>query len=125
MSNIGIQMSDLTTQNFWSVLEQFQWPEPKPVTYRLYHDDQGQPLFYSMEELPGIYIEVDQATYIRGSHQVLVKDGKLIVLEPRIQVSRLDRDSDHGVPCDHRDVCVVVGLDRPYQKWKKIIDDID
>ena len=114
-----------TTQNFWAALQQMQWPEPVPVTYRLYHDDQGQPLFYSMEQLPGTYIEVDQASYVCASHQVLVRDGKLIVLEPRIQVSKLDRDSEHGVSCDYRDVCVIVAPDQPHQKWRKITNDID
>ena len=118
-------MSDSTTQNFWSVIENFQWPEAVPVTYRLYHDDQGHPLFYTMEQLPGIYIEVDQATYVRASHQVRVRNGRLIVLEPRTQVSKLAPDNDHGVPCDQRDVCVVIALDRPHQKWKKISNDID
>jgi len=118
-------MSDATTQNFWSVLQQFQWPEPEPVVYRLYHDDQGQPLFYSMELLPGTYIEVDQTTYIRGSHQVLVRDGRLIVLEPKIQVTRLDRHDDLGVPCHIQDVCVVVEQDQIHQKWRKITNDQD
>jgi hypothetical protein len=118
-------MSEDTTQNFWSVLRQFQWPEPRAVTYRLYHDDQGQPLFYTMDELPGTYIEVDQRTYVRASYQVLVQDSKLILLEPRIQVSKLAPDNDHGVACDHRDVCVVVDAGRPHQKWRKITNDID
>jgi len=118
-------MSDSTNQNFWAVMQQFQWPEPVPVTYRLYHDDQGLPLFYSMEALPGTYIEVDQATYVHAPYEVRVKDGKLIVLEPRIQVSKLTRDSDHGVPCDNRDVCVVVDPDGPHQKWKKTANDIN
>jgi hypothetical protein len=125
MSSRGNAMSDLTTQNFYTVLQEFQWPEPVPVTYRLYHDDHGKPLFYSMEQLPGAYIEIDQATYMRASYQVLVKDRRLIVLTPRIQVSKLAPDNDHGVPCDRRDVCVVVSPDRPHQKWKKIANDID
>ena len=118
-------MSNPTTENFWAVLQEFQWPDPEPVTYRLYHDDQGRPLFYTMEQLPGTYIEVDQATYVRACYQVRVRDGRLIVLEPRIQVSKLARTSDHGTPCDHRDVCVVVEPNQPHQKWKKITNDID
>lgn len=118
-------MSNETTQNFWSAIENFQWPDPEPVTYRLYHDDQGRPLIYTMEALPGTYIEVDQVTYVRASYQVRIRDGKLVILEPKIQISRLGTDSDHGTPCDHRDVCVVVGSDQPNRKWKKIINDID
>ncbi len=118
-------MSNETTQNFLSVIENFQWPDPVSVTYRLYHDEQGRPLIYTMETLPGTYIEVDQTTYIHGSHQVRVKDGKLIVLEPRTQVSKLSRDNAQGTPCDQRDVCVVVASDRQHQKWKKITNDIN
>jgi hypothetical protein len=78
-----------------------------------------------MEQLPGTYIEVDQATYVYAPHQVRVKDGKLVMLIPKVKVSKLARDSDHGVRCDYRDVCVVVGPDQPHQKWKKIANDID
>lgn len=118
-------MSKDTTQNFWSALQQFDWPEAEPVIYRLYHDDQGQPLFYSMESFPGTYIEVDQATYIRGSHQVRVKDGKLVVLEPKIQISRLARHADVGIPCHVQDVCVVVDPGHSHQKWRQINNDQD
>jgi len=62
---------------------------------------------------------------VRASHQVRVRGNKLIVLEPRIQVSKLAPDNDHGVPCDPRDVCVIVSPDQPHQKWKKIANDID
>lgn len=118
-------MSEQTTNNFWSVIQQFQWPKPESVSYKLYHDDQGAPLFYSMEILPGTYIEVDQATYIRASHHVKVIDGKLIVLEPKIQVTSLQPDPHRGRPCHPRDVCVVVDDSLPHQKWTKTTNDID
>ena len=80
-------MSQETTDNFWKVFTAFEWPETQPVTYRLYHDEQGRPLFYTMEHLPGTYIEVDQDIYVRAPHNVLVQSGKLIVIEPRTTVS--------------------------------------
>ena len=105
-------------------MRSFQWPEPKPVGFRLYHDDQGLPLVYTMEDLPGSYIEIDQATYIRGSHHVRVDSGRLIVLQPSVQVSKLQPDPLTGTPCDPRDICVVVSAEQPHTKWKKIINDI-
>jgi hypothetical protein len=118
-------MSNETTQNFWSVLQHFEWPEPEPVIYRLYHDDQGRPLFYSMEKLPGTYIEVDQSIYQRACYHAVVKQGRLVILRPAVQVSRLVPDQESGVCCDPRDVCVIVRQDQSHQKWRKITNEID
>ena len=49
-----------TTENFWAAWVLPQEP-PKPAFYRLYHNEQGYLLFYSMEDVPGNYIEIDQA----------------------------------------------------------------
>lgn len=117
-------LSRETTDNFWQVITTFRWPEPEPVQYRLYHDEQGQPLFYSMEALPGTYIEVDQATYVLASHSVQVQNGVLVVVRPQAQVSWLAPDTESGTACDPRDVCVVVSSDKPHQKWKKLTHDI-
>ena len=118
-------MSEETTRNFWEVMRSFQWPEPRPISFRLYHDEVGRPIVYTMEALPGSYIEVDLETYTRASDRVRIRDGKLIVLEPKIHVSKLVWDQDSGTPCDPRDVCVIVDPDRPHKKWKLITNDID
>ena len=118
-------MSEETTRNFIEVMQSFSWPEPQPISYRLYHDRLGRPLFYSMESLPGTYIEVDPAIYAAASHQVRVRDGKLVTLDPRTETFRLRPSLHTGTACDPRDVCVVVSLDQDHQKWKKITNDID
>jgi hypothetical protein len=118
-------MSEETTQNFLSVMQSFKWPEPVPVIYRLYHDEQGRPLIYTMEALPGAYIEVDQPTYIRASHHVRVLDGKLIILPQTARVVKLRPHADHGVPCDSQDVCVVVSSDQPNKQWSLSAYDQD
>ena len=122
---LAVDLSEETTQNFLDVMQSFEWQEPDPVTYRLYHDEQGRPLIYTMEALPGTYIEVDQATYIRASYHVVVRDKKLIVLEPKTWVSRLMPDPEVGTSCYPRDICVVVDSNRPHQKWTKKTNDID
>lgn len=112
-------MSDQeTTDNFFKVWAEWDRKPPPPVFFRLYHDEHGQPLFYSMEDLPGNYIEVDQPTYARNSYHVKVVDGRLIEIERSKNISRL-RPSSAGTPCDPRDVCVVVAEDQPNILWKK------
>ena len=106
---------------FWSILHAM--PEPQPVFFRLYHQD-GVPLFYSMEDLPGTYIEVDQATYIHGSFGVSVADRKLIILEPAITAKKLQPSEHQGTPCDPRDVCVVVDHIAKHQKWNITTNEI-
>lgn len=118
-------MSEETTQNFWQVMRSFEWPEPKPVSYRLYHDADGRPIIYSMEDLPGAYIEVDPETYAKAPHNVRVEGARLIVLQAKIAVTKLVPDLDLGTPCDTRDVCVVIDEQQAHTKWKKVSDDID
>ena len=118
-------MSEETTRNFWAVMQSFQWPEPKPISYRLYHDDDGRPLVYTMEALPGNYIEIDQATYTLASGHVRVRNGQLLVLESRITISKLRPDPNQGTPCDCRDICIVVDSNQPHQKWRKTTNDSD
>jgi hypothetical protein len=91
--------------------------EPCPVFYRLYHDDQGIPLFYSMEDRPGTYIEIDQATFARAASNIRVRDGKIVELTWRT-TARLE-PADTGTPCHPQDVSIVVGTDQLHQCWSK------
>ena len=118
-------MSNETTDNFLRVMESFQWPEPLPVSYRLYYDQQGRPLIYTMEDLPGTYIQVDQATYIRASYHVRVIDEQLKILPTLSTVSKLKPDPVNGTACDPRDVCVMVPDHLPNQRWRLTSNDQD
>jgi hypothetical protein len=92
-------------------------PEPAPVFYRLYHDADGGPLFYSMEDVPGTYINIGLETYLKNSMRVKVVDGKLIEFGWKV-TNKLIPSTD-GTACDTRDIAVVVGLDTPNTKWSK------
>jgi hypothetical protein len=107
-----------TTENFFKAWAEWDRREPDPVFFRLYHDEQGLPIVYTMEDLPGTYIEIDQATYAKNSYHVKVIDGKLITID-YTKVYRKLQPSDVGTPCHPQDVAIVVDTE-PSIKWKKI-----
>ena len=105
----------MTPEEFWSILHNM--PEPKPVFYRLYYDADGVPLFYSMEDRPGTYIEIDQETFARGATNVRVRDGKLIEITWATTTKLVPGNS--GSPCHPDNVAVIVAEDQPHTKWSK------
>lgn len=107
-----------TTQNFMQVMQEFEWPDPKPITFRLYYDQQGMPVCYSMEDLPGEWIEIDAETYAHGRPNVRVVDKKIQILQQADMVSKLC-PANQGTCCDPSDVCIVVESTQPHTKWNK------
>jgi hypothetical protein len=100
-------------EQFW---QDFKWPEPAPVFYRVYYGEPGEPLVYSMEDLPGKYIEITAEQYAASDPHARVRDGKLI--HPQVaQVSKL-APATTGTPCDPVNVAIVVAESQSNQKWK-------
>lgn len=110
-------MSNETTENFLRVMAEFVWPEPKPVKYRLYYNDDGSPKCYTMDELDGKYIEVDLETYINHTWNVRVVDEKLQVIPITKRVNKLTPSVFDGISCHTQDICVVVKSDQSHIKW--------
>jgi hypothetical protein len=117
VTDYRLPMND-TTENFFKAWAEWDRLEPDPVFFRLYHDEQGLPVVYSMENLPGMYIEIDQTTYAKNSYQVRVINGKLVHIDPAKIYSKL-HPGDSGTPCHPQDVAIVVDTD-PNIKWKKV-----
>jgi hypothetical protein len=106
----------MTEQELWDLLRAL--PDPQPVFYRLYHDQDGQPLFYSMEDLPGTYIEIDAAAYVRNSMRVRVRDGRMIEVTDRVSEKLVP--GDQGTACHPGNILIVVDQE-PNQKWSRKI----
>ena len=105
----------MTDEEFWKILADV--PDVKPLHYRLYHDTHGVPLFYSMEDRPGTYIEIDQETYNRNPSNVRIHNGKMYELTENI-TSKLTPNNT-GTPCHPHDVSIVVSESNPHQRWSK------
>jgi hypothetical protein len=113
----------MTEEEFWAILHSV--PDPNPIFYRLYYHDNGSPIIYSMEHLPGNYIEVDQPTYVLAPFNVRVTDGKLVYIKPVITVKKLQPTDLNGTACDPRNVCVVVDTNSPHIKWTIVNNEIN
>jgi hypothetical protein len=102
----------MTEEEFWAALQPV---EPQPIIYRLYHDQQGLPLFFSQEDLPGKYIDIDRDTYVNPPTHMRVVDGKIVVLNTNV-VTKLT-PTRHGTACHPQDICVVVDKTLPHITW--------
>jgi hypothetical protein len=112
----------MNEEEFWSILHTI--PEPTQIFYRLYYNDNGSPIIYTMEDLPGNYIEVDQSTYVLTPFNVKVVDSKLVYIKPVVTVKKLQPNID-GTACNPRDVCIVVDTDQPHTNWKLVNNEIN
>jgi hypothetical protein len=106
---------DENTRNFLNFWNNYTWSKVKPVFFRLYHDNQGYPVCYSMEDLPGQYIEITAEQYAESSDRVVVRNGQLIRLY-QARTSKLI-PAESGTPCHPTDITIVVDAE-PNQKWK-------
>jgi hypothetical protein len=109
-------MSKLTAENFWKIWSESAVSAPE-VFYRLYYNDDGSPVCYTMEDLPGNYIDVDMSTYLVGSYNVRVIDQKLVHLPTTELVTKLRPNPLSGTACDPQDICVVVDENMSHVKW--------
>jgi hypothetical protein len=110
-------MLNETTENFLRVMAEFEWPENKPIAYRLYYNDDGSPECYTMDDLPGKYIEVDRETYINHTWNVRVEDEKLRIIPITKTVKKLGPSLEDGVACHPSDICVVTNTNQHHTKW--------
>ena len=109
-------MSNETTDNFWAVFNNWPLDTPFVISRRLYHDAQGMPLFYSMEDLPGLYISVDPIVYVTASMNVRVVAGQLVKIDINSQSKKLVPISP-GTCCNPQDICVVVDATQIHTQW--------
>jgi hypothetical protein len=94
----------MTPEEFWDILHAM--PEPQPLAWRLYYDFEGRPITYSMEALPGNYIDIDPQTYARGPLNVRVVNGELKYITQKTSEKLVPGDA--GTQCHVRDISIIV-----------------
>jgi hypothetical protein len=102
----------MTEQEFWDIL--FDVPVPRPIFYRAYYNNEGWVECYTMEDLPGNYIDIDQPTYVTAPYARVI-GGKLTVVKPASVVTKLI-PTVVGTACDPHDVCIVTNAEQNI-KW--------
>ena len=114
MSRHGGHMDEQEFLKFWQT---HAWPDIKPVFWRLYHDAQGQPICYSMEDLPGTWIDVTPEEYQLADLHVRVINRRIHKLNGTTS-RKLVHDNESGTPCHPEDITIVVSPDQTNQRWK-------
>lgn len=104
----------MTEQEFWEILAAM--PLPKPIFFRAYYNDEGIVVCYTMEDLPGNYIEIDQETYSRGPVHARIINNKLVEIKPSTVTKKL-KPTVLGTSCDPRDICIIVLPSAPHTNW--------
>jgi hypothetical protein len=111
----------MTPEELWQICRDV--PSPQPIFYRLYYDNAGLPVCYSMEDLAGNYIEIDQTTYVRSSKWVRVRDGRLYDYRPWLHARKLIPGTS-GTACYRQDI-MIVDHSNTSQTWRMHTYDQD
>ncbi len=92
---------------FWQAANAHEWTQPEiRQEFRLYYDDAGNVLYYSMEDLPGTFLVIDRLTFDQQRFDIRVKDSKIVKLNH--PASWKLAPSESGTACHPDDVSLVV-----------------
>lgn len=105
----------LDEHEFWKILTQV--PKAKTLSYRLYYDSVGNPITYTMDELPGSYVEIDQKAFAESNPHVRVLNGKICDLL-KTSISKKLVPALSGTACHPSDVTIVTDDQQIRQCWK-------
>lgn len=109
-----MNLNDPDWQQLWSEVVPMAHHEP---TYRLYHDDQGLPLFYSMEPQPGNYIDITPEQFAAADSHVRVINGQLVKTQCRSTKKLVVSTDQSGTACSAHSVTIVTDQ-QPVRYWK-------
>lgn len=93
---------------FWQAASEHNWTPPElKQEFRLYYNQSGDVLYYSMEDLPGTFLVIDRLTFDQQRFDIKVKDGKIAKLNH--PASWKLAPGNTGTACHPDDIAIVVG----------------
>ena len=104
----------MNLDEFLSIWQQSE-PTPQVILYRLYYNENGQPVEYSNDDKPGNYIDIDPETFRAQPWNIRVVNGQIVAHDNTKQTKKLVPNNT-GTACDSRDICVIIQED-PCIKW--------
>jgi hypothetical protein len=108
--------------------EEFVFEAPKIIQpeFRLYHDDNGNVLFYSSENVnhPHKYIVIDAMTYAASRPDVQVIDGKVVRKKANKFTSKYVK-SNEGIKCLSDDINIIATNEKNITTWKFEVYEIE
>ena len=104
---------------FLQALAEFDWTQPEQRTeYRLYYNDDGTIICYTMDDLPGNFIVVDRQTFAEMRYDAVVRNGKLVYTS--VPQSWKLKPTDAGdYACHSSDITIIVSNDYPNKTYWK------
>lgn len=109
----------MNEQEFWAALLPVT---PSKPSYRLYYNQDGIPVKYSVDDEPGNYIEISSQEYLNASFKLVVRNGNIVYLkEPAVPKLVI---SDYGVATHLDDITVITDCE-PNNKWSLKIYEED
>jgi hypothetical protein len=88
------------------------------IEYRLYHDDNGHVISYSVKDMPGKYIVITKQEFAECRMDVTVgQDGKII--RPRRTVTKIEKSAS-GIRCHKYDVNIIVDENDTGHYWSTV-----
>lgn len=105
---------------FWQAVAAHDWtPSEIKQEFRLYYDEDGHVLYYSMEDLPGNYIVVSRHTFEEHRFDIRVRDGKIIKHKHPASWKLAPAESA-SYACHANDVTLIVGEDYENKQYWKV-----
>lgn len=98
----------------------FQEVADDATEYRLYYDDHGRVITYTMEKMEGNYVVVDNQTFAEARPDVRVIDGRISTVNPNFIVCKLMPDEKEGTLAAFEDISILLdeSTNVKSQLWK-------